>query len=75
MTLFTDKSRQVMDQGKLTGAVVIDFQKAFDTVEHSIPLSKLSCYGIQATEFIWTKSCLVDRYQSVQCAAAKSEPT
>ena len=41
VTLFTDEIRQAIDQGKLTGAVFIDLQKAFDTVEHSILLSKL----------------------------------
>ena len=41
VTLFTDRIRLALDQGKLTGAVFIDLQKAFDTVEHSVLLSKL----------------------------------
>ena len=32
---FTDRIRLAMDQGKLIGAVFIELQKAFDTVEHS----------------------------------------
>ena len=42
VTLLTDKIRQVMDQDKLTGAVSIDLQKAFDTVEHSNVVIKAS---------------------------------
>ena len=73
MTLFTDQIRQAIDQGKLTGAVFIDLQKAFDTVEHSILLSKLPFYGIKDIELVWIKSYLSNRYQYVQCGAAKSE--
>ena len=73
VTLFTDQIRQAMDQGKLTGAVFIDLQKAFDTVEHSILLSKLPFYGIKDTELAWIKSYLSNRYQFVQCGTAKSE--
>ena len=62
-----------MDQGKLTGAVFIDLQKAFDTVEHSILLSKLPFYGIKGTELLWIKSYLSNHYQFVQCGTAKSE--
>ena len=73
MTLFTDQIHQAMDQGKLTGAVFIDLQKAFDTVEHCILLSKLPFYGIKDTEHAWRKSYLSNRYQFVQCGTAKSE--
>ena len=73
VTLFTDQIRQAMDQGKLTGAVFIDLQKAFDTVEHCILLSKLPFYGIKDTEHAWIKSYLSNRYQFVQRDTAKSE--
>ena len=35
-----------MDKGQLTGAVFIDLTKAFDTVGHSILLSKLCSLGV-----------------------------
>ena len=50
VTLLTDNIRRAMDRGELTGAVFIDLQKAFDTVEHSILLSKLPLYGIYNDE-------------------------
>ena len=72
VTLFTDNIRREMDHGKLTGAVFIDLQKAFDTVEHSIILKKLPYYGISSAELIWVKSYLKDRYQFVQCGNSRS---
>ena len=41
ITLFIDKIRKEMDNGMLTGAVLVDLQKAFDTVSHGKHLSKL----------------------------------
>ena len=47
VTLFTERIRLAMDQGKLTGAVFIDLQKAFDTVEHSVLLSSYLSMALQ----------------------------
>lgn len=33
---FTDKIKQLIDKGYWVGAVVIDFTKAFDTINHAI---------------------------------------
>ena len=45
VNLLTDNIHRAMDRGELTGAVFIDLQKVFDTVEHSILLSKLRIYN------------------------------
>ena len=50
----------------MTGAVFIDLQEAFDTVEHSILLKKLPYYGIHGAELKWIKSFLKERRQFVQ---------
>ena len=44
-----------MDQRMLTGAVFIDFRKAFDTVNHDLLLQKLSYMGVLDKELAWFK--------------------
>ena len=73
VTLFTDRIRLAMDQGKLTGAVFIDLQKAFDTVEHSVLLSQLLFYGVTGNELMWIENYLSGRFQYVHYDNVKSE--
>ena len=49
-TLFLDDIRKNMDKGELTGAIFIDLRKAFDTLSHSLIISKLPEYGIIGVE-------------------------
>ena len=50
VTLCSDAIRKNMDKGLMTGAVLIDLSKAFDTLDHARLLSKLSIYGIKDRE-------------------------
>ena len=43
----TEKVRQSHDEGKFSCGILIDFQKAFETVDHGILLRKLNHYGIR----------------------------
>lgn len=52
-----------MGKGKYVGAVLIDFKKAFDTVDHKILLKKLYCYGFRDGSFDWLESYLSNRHQ------------
>ena len=49
VTYFTDTIRKEMDSGKLTGAVFIDFRKAFDTVVHAVLIKKMEMLGVRGT--------------------------
>ena len=47
LSLLNNKILQGFDGGKLTGMILIDLQKAFDTIDHEILLMKLECLGFQ----------------------------
>ena len=52
-----------MEESKYVAGIYLDFQKAFDTVNHSILLSKLNHYGIRGLMSKWFSSYLTDRKQ------------
>ena len=54
-----------VDAGEITVGLFIDLAKAFDTVDHSILLSKLQHYGIRGTALEWFRSYSSDRRQCV----------
>ena len=54
-----------MDQGKLNFVVSLDLSKAFNTVNHSILLKKLSHHGLHSETMKWFNSYLSERKQ--QC--------
>jgi len=63
---FLDHIRREADKGRLTGALFIDLSKAFDTIRHSVLLSKLQAYGITDNELNWLTEYLINRKQVVQ---------
>ena len=62
-----------LDNGKCAVGIFLDFQKAFDTVDHSILLDKLHCYGIRGIANQWFFSYLSNRQQSVVYNGYESE--
>ena len=59
-------------EGKYVGMVLLDLQKAFDTVDHAILLNKLKHMGVGCTD--WFKSYLSNRQQIVTVEGVNSEP-
>ena len=61
----TEEISTSLDQGNYAVSIFLDLSKAFDTVNHSILLSKLLFYGIQNPYINWFKSYLNKRKQRV----------
>ena len=61
-----------MDDGKCAVGIFVDFQKAFDTVDHCILLDKLYFYGIRGLALDWFSSYLHDRQQFVNYCGCES---
>ena len=61
----THKIRNALDENKYICGVFLDFQKAFDTVNHKILFSKLNYYGIRGIALSLLESYLTNRKQFV----------
>jgi len=56
-----DEITKALDEEKYAVSIFLDLSKAFDTVNHSILLSKLDSYGIRGIENQWFKTYLSNR--------------
>ena len=61
-----------LDDGHNVLSIFLDFNKAFDSVEHGILLRKLDHYGIRGFVHRWIKSYLTSREQYVYCNSVSS---
>ena len=65
--LYTD-----LDEKQLPIAIFIDLSKAFDTIYHTILISKLEHYGVENNELQWFISYMHNRQQYVEIENTKS---
>ena len=65
-----------LDNGQITALILLDLSAAFDTVDHSVLLSRLQYYiGIQDLALDWCKSYLTNRPQYVRIGNTTSHAT
>ena len=55
-----------IDRGDIVGSVFLDFRKAFDLVDHSILVDKLSLYKCQGPDLNLISSYLQSRKQVIE---------
>ena len=61
-----------MDKGIFVGMILLDLQKAFDTVDHSILSLKLQALGLNELAVRWISSFLSRRHQLVDISGTFS---
>ena len=59
----------------MTGMILVDLQKAFDTIDHDILLKKLSAIGFSNHTICWFKSYLSNRLFRVNLENCYSDPS
>ena len=69
----SDYVKGEIGRGNLVGMVLIDLQKAFDTVNHRILLDKLHAIGMSSSSVSWFGSYLTDRSQCVEVDGVRSD--
>ena len=73
LTYFTDYIKTQTSKGLYTGMLMLDPQKAFDTVDHDILCKKLKVMGIKSVD--WFGSYLSNRNQIVNVNDTESDPS
>uniref|UniRef100_A0A3B3H5U1 Reverse transcriptase domain-containing protein n=1 Tax=Oryzias latipes TaxID=8090 RepID=A0A3B3H5U1_ORYLA len=62
-----------IEKKKFTVGVFVDLQKAFDTLNHTMLLSRLQKYGFRGIAYSWLESYLINRCQYVYFNNEKSD--
>ena len=66
-----------MDDGRVTALTMLDLSAAFDTIDHTILLSRLgNWFGVSEKALDWFKSYLTDRSQRIKlgnCLSSRSD--
>ena len=65
LIILLENLTKALENGESAIGIFLDFQKAFDTVNHSILLDKLYIYGIRGPALSWITSYLSNRCQYV----------
>ena len=68
----TEDLRKSLDSGDVAILTLLDFSKAFDSVDHDILLAKCGKLGFAASSLRWLETYLRDRHQIVNCNGLSS---
>ena len=68
----TEYIYQALNNTQHSFSIYLDLCKAFDTVNHTILLSKLYCYGVRGQPLSWIRSYLRNRKHCVRVGDATS---
>eukprot|EP00116_Pleurobrachia_bachei_P004850 sb/3465112/ len=77
LTQLLDHIGDVIDgliEGVATDTIYLDYQKAFDSIDHNLLLKKLHAYGFPPLIVDWVASFLTGRTQTVTVQGANSRP-
>ena len=66
LAYLADKILKGFDEGFLTGMILIDFQKAIDTINHEVLLQKRKAIRFPEQSIQWFRSYLCDRISLVE---------
>lgn len=72
--VLTDNIKYSSDNGRMTGAVFVDFEAAFDNIQHNVLLQKMFNYGIRGKVLQVFKSYFSNRHLIVQKGNERSQP-
>ena len=75
LTHLTNTLLENIDKGLITGLIFLDLSKAFDTLDHSIMLDKLTSLGMNRSAVQWFRSYLTMRIQSVALMGSCLSPS
>ena len=62
----------MVDEGRATDIVYLNFSTAFDVVSHNILIDKLTKYGLEKSTVRWTENWLNSQAQRVVISGTKS---
>ena len=63
LVAMVEKLKKCLDEGGVTGAILMDLSKAFDTINHELLIAKLEAYGFGIDALHIVQSYLSDRWQ------------
>ena len=74
LLIHIDQIHRNLLEGHDTDVIYLDFEKAFDKVDHELLLKKLKSYGIQGRLYNWIEEYLKERHQIVVVDGKHSFP-